>query len=221
MKREPEADRLPQEPTQPDDIEILEIVGFNDSPSPEGDGSEVEVSFDEDLVSGSDQAPAARSSAGARKAADAHERLLRLRADFENLKKRIERERDEYFRHATAGLVARLLPVLDNFERALASGRQSRNGEALLEGIALIQRQFLDELRREGLRAVECLGLPFDPTMHEAVATEANPRLPANTVVEEMQRGYHFDDRLLRPALVRVSVPGSQDGRAGQDPKES
>ncbi len=218
MKREPEADRLPEEPTQPDDIEILEIVGLNDSESQDAYGGEVEISFDEDTAPGS-SAGKPTSASGSR--ADAHERLLRLRADFENLKKRVERERDEYFRHATAGLVARLLPVLDNFERAMASGRQSRNGESLLEGIALIQRQFLDELRREGLRAVECLGRPFDPTMHEAVATEANPRLPANTVVEEMQRGYHFDDRLLRPALVRVSVPGPAEGRPDQDPKES
>ena len=221
MKREPEAERLHEEPTQPDDIEILEIVGLNDSTSQDGNEDEVEVSFDDVPLSGSGAPSGRRGPPAGGRGADAQERLLRLRADFENLKKRIERERDEYFRHATAALVTRLLPVLDNFERALASGRQSCNGESLLEGITLIQRQFLDELRREGLRTVECLGRPFDPTMHEAVATEANSRLPANTVVEEMQRGYHFDDRLLRPALVRVTVPGSPGDGAGEDPKES
>jgi len=221
MNREPEADRLAEESAQPDDIEILEIVGVNESADDVPADEEVVIAFDEEPA----DRPVAPAQSPARDGADGdlaetRERLLRLRADFENLKKRIEREREEYFRHATASLVARLLPVLDNFERALAAARQAGSTDSFFEGVALIQRQLLDEMRREGLRTVECLGRPFDPTLHEAVATEANPRLPANTVVEEMQRGYYFDDRLLRPALVRVTVHGRTDERRGPDAKE-
>lgn len=219
MKRKSEADRLPQEPTEPDDIEILEIVGMNDVGPAAPEAEEIVVSFDEQP---GDQPPAPEGT-GSRTAgetADARERLLRLRADFENLKKRIEREREEFYRHATASLVARLLPVLDNFERAFASVGRG-DGDTFLQGMGLIQRQLLEELKREGLRPVECVGRSFDPSIHEAVATEANPRLPANTVVEELQRGYYFEDRLLRPALVRVTVPGRPDDGRDTGPKES
>jgi len=136
------------------------------------------------------------------------ERFLRLQADFENYKKRIERERSDYFRHATSGLVARLLPVLDNFERAIAAarGRADAGGDALTEGVALIQRQLLDELAREGLHPMDPVGAPFDPELHEAVATDPASDAPSHTVTAVLQRGWFFHDRVLRAALVRVSV---------------
>jgi molecular chaperone GrpE len=197
MTHEADAPRFPSEPSEPDDIEILEIVGMDEAPEPRSRRDEVVVSFDDDRPA---PAPTVVDD-------DARERLLRLRADFENLKKRVEREREEYYRHATGALVARLLPVLDNLERALETARQQREaGDPLAEGVALVHRQLLEELRREGLRAVEATGAPFDPEVHEAVATDLTPGLPPHTVVEELQRGYFFEERLLRPALVRVSV---------------
>jgi molecular chaperone GrpE len=202
MKPERNESFFPEEPAEPDDIEILEVVGMDEAEVP-GAASEDEV------VVAFDDLPVAAPAAPDRTAEveEARERLLRLRADFDNLKKRIEREREEYSRQATASLVARLLPVLDNLERALEAARCGRgNGDALQNGVALIQRQLLDELRREGLRAVESVGQSFDPAVHEAVATDGASQLPINTVVEELQRGYYFDDRLLRPALVRVAV---------------
>jgi molecular chaperone GrpE len=129
----------------------------------------------------------------------------------------MERERTDHYRHATGALVARLLPVLDNFERALVAARGGGDREALRAGIEMVYRQFLDELRREGLRDIESLGLAFDPEVHEAVATDADSPLPANTVVEEMQRGFYFHDRVLRPALVRVSVEGGTDPSHRED----
>lgn len=222
MKGQSDAERLSDEPIQPDDIEILEIVGMDDRADAAPGSDEVLIAFDEELAERPPLSPGAGAEASAQaEVADARERLLRIRADFENLKKRIEREREEYFRHATASLVGRLLPVLDNFERALAAGRRTGDGDSFVDGVCLIQRQLLDELRREGLRPVDCLGRIFDPALHEAVATEINSQLPVNTVVEEMQRGYYFDDRLLRPALVRVSVLGRIDEPRGSEPEGS
>ncbi len=204
MKREAHGSR--DEAPSSEEIEILEVVGIGEDRAPvskDEDDGEVVITFPE-------EAPAARIPPDEVRVegepADAEGRLLRLRADFENLRKRVEREREDYYRHATASFVARLLPVLDNLERALVSVRGGREADPLLSGVELIHRQFLDELRREGLRKVECLGLPFDPAVHEAVATRNDTELAANTVVEELQRGYHFEDRLLRPALVRVTV---------------
>jgi molecular chaperone GrpE len=201
---------MPPDPDPTDDIEILEVVGLDEDGAPveTEDPDDVEVVFED-----APPRPKPRSSAPARPPAEEialRERLVRLQADFENFKKRIERERGDYFRHATSGLVARLLPVLDNFERALAAARNGVGGsaEALMEGIGLIQRQLLEELSREGLHAMDSIGSTFDPEMHEAVATDVASGSAPNTVTAVLQRGYFFHDRVLRAALVRVSVDG-------------
>lgn len=222
MSRDDERSRTPLPPDD-DDIEILEVVGVDEDVAPPSAGGEdgaddgtVEIVFEEEALS--PRAPALPPD-GVERRSDAatRERFLRLQADFENLKKRIERERDDHYRHATGSLVSRLLPVLDNFERALVAARGSGDREALRAGIEMIYRQFLDELRREGLRDIEALGLAFDPEVHEAVATDVGSPLPPNTCVEEMQRGYYFHDRVLRPALVRVSVEGGTDPSHRED----
>jgi molecular chaperone GrpE len=105
-----------------------------------------------------------------------------------------------------------LLPVLDNFERALSTARQAGVDGQLHDGVALIFRQLLDELRREGLEAVDTVGEPFDPAVHEAVATAEDTGLPPHTIVEELQRGYLLQGRLLRPALVRVALAPGETG---------
>lgn len=135
----------------------------------------------------------------------AREQLLRLSADFENFRRRIEREREDSERHASASLVTRLLPVLDNFERAL-SRDPGAGSDRFYDGVVLIFRQLLEELRKEGLAAVDSVGEPFNPELHEAVSTTVEQALPPNIVVEEMQRGYRLHERLLRPALVKVTV---------------
>lgn len=207
---------FPDEPSQPEDIEILEVVGMGEDLGGDSeDDGEVVVAFGSSAPAGAARSPSANE------ADEARERLLRLRADFENLKKRVEREREEHSRHATASLVARLLPVVDNLDRAIDAARHGRgNVASLLDGVALVQRQLLDELRREGLRAVDSLGRVFDPEIHEAVATDGDSVFPANTVVEELQRGYFFEDRLLRPALVRVRIgenPSPSSDSQGED----
>lgn len=189
-----------------DEIEILEVVGLDEN-AQAPPAEEIEVSFEDD---GSVASEPKSAAAGAQRTVESQERerYLRLYADFENLKKRVERERIEHRLRATESLLARLLPVLDNFERALAA----RGGEeSLRSGVQMIYRQLFDELRREGLRPVEALGQAFDPKVHEAVATTSDSGLPAHTVVGELQRGYFFGDRLLRPSLVRVQT---DDGAA-------
>jgi molecular chaperone GrpE len=202
MKDDPNARPGLADEFDDDDIEIIEVVGLDEDVPTASDADEIELRFDE----AADDTPEKTGSADERSTA---ERLLRLQAEFENFKRRMEREKDDHYRHATAVLVARLLPVLDNLERALAAGESGRDEGSLGEGVALIQRQLLDELRKEGLRPVGAVGQPFDPTVHEAVATDASTGEPPNIVIEELQRGYYFQDRLLRPAAVRVSVDGS------------
>lgn len=189
-----------------DEIEILEVVGLEeDSPAAravESDGDEAEeaevtVDFDDESRLEGGESDSFITD---------RERLTRLQADFENFKKRIEREREANERQAAAGLVTRMLPVLDNFERALSTEVPTEDGRAFQEGVALIFRQLLEELRREGLAAVDSLGQEFDPNVHEAVITDNVPGLPDNTVVEELRRGYLLHDRLLRPAQVKVSL---------------
>jgi len=199
MSAKPRPERRDEEE---EEIEILEVVGL-DEDQPAAPADEIEVSFDDD--------GRARAQPASPKTTEAveRERYLRLYADFENLKKRVERERIEHRLRATESLLARLLPVLDNFERALAA----RAGEdGLRSGVQMIYRQLFDELRREGLQPVEALGRTFDPAIHEAVATTTDSGLPPHTVVGELQRGYFFGDRLLRPSLVRVQT---DDGKAG------
>ena len=212
------------EAPEPDDIEILEIVGLEEDPPGAADADEVEVSFEE----ATDGEPVERVSEQERPLPPieredpaGRERLLRLQADFENLKKRIDREKEDHYRHATASFVARLLPVIDNFDRAMGATKPARIDEAFRDGLALIHKQLVDELCKEGLRPVEVVGKPFDPALHEAVATVFSSTLPVNTVVEEVRRGYFFRDRLLRPALVRVSLDASGDAEAVGGREES
>jgi molecular chaperone GrpE len=213
--------RLPSDPETSDDIEILEVVGVDEDGVPiEADPDDVEVVFDEDGSAVPPAVPAARTPAPSEDG-ELRERLLRLQADFENFKKRIERERIDHFRYATFGLVGRILPVLDNFERAMAAARPGTPGDALIEGVALIHRQLVAELAVEGLRPMESVGELFDPELHEAVATDPDSPSPPHTVTHVFQRGYFLHDRVLRPAMVRVRIDDSEGGTEPPDRKES
>jgi molecular chaperone GrpE len=215
---------VPSDSDPADDIEILEVVGLDENGAAlvedgADDAEDVEVVFDES--SSEDSAAESRRSTDVDEGRELRERLLRLQADFENFKKRIERERLDHLRQATADLLGRLLPVLDNFERAIAAFRPGGPSEAVIEGVTLIHRQLLQELEKEGLRGMDSVGQMFDPALHEAVATEAGGPTPPHAVTEVFQRGYFLHDRLLRPAMVRVRVDESDDDPAPDDRKES
>jgi molecular chaperone GrpE len=139
---------------------------------------------------------------------DFKDRYVRTLADFENFRKRSEREKQDYFKYAMAGVIKDLLPVLDNFDRAL---EHAEEGDDFHKGVSLIYKQLFDVLRRHGLRIVEESSVRFDPNIHEAVVTEENPNVPNHTVVAVLQKGYFLHDRLLRPAMVKVATGGPDE----------
>ncbi len=136
---------------------------------------------------------------------DLYDKLLRKQAEFENFRKRGEREMQEAYVRARADLLSDLLPVLDNFDLAVQHADTS-NPDAVREGVHLIHKQLFDSLFRLGLEPIEADGQPFDPELHEAVATEPTDEAPDHTVLIVLQRGYRLGDRLLRPARVKVAV---------------
>lgn len=144
-------------------------------------------------------------AAKTQEAQDNYDRLLRLAADLENLKKRQEKERGELVQFAHENLLKELLPVLDNLERALEHGRQSEAPAPWLEGVELVQQEFLKVLARFGVTPLECVGEQFDPAFHHAVMEEEAPELPDQIITKELQKGYLMKTRLLRPAMVMVA----------------
>ena len=135
--------------------------------------------------------------------ADLQDRLLRSQAEFQNLRKRTERERVELFEYASMEAVRVLLPVLDDFERAMKAETEAKEYAA---GIELIYTRFYDTLKKLGLEPVDSRGQPFDPQIHHAVDMVETEEAPDHTVLDEFQRGYNFKGRLLRPAMVKVAV---------------
>jgi molecular chaperone GrpE len=136
-------------------------------------------------------------------------RYLRTLADFENFRKRNDREKADFFKYALANVMRDLLPVLDNFDRALDHAEE---GDDFHRGVLLIYKQLYEVLERHGLRPVDEAAVRFDPNIHEAVIREEDPTLPNHTVKEILQKGYFLHDRLLRPALVKVAVGGLEPG---------
>jgi molecular chaperone GrpE len=136
---------------------------------------------------------------------DLYERLLRKQAEFENYKKRVEREKSEFVQFASAELMKELLNSLDSFELAL---RNAKTDEQTLRGFELIYKQLLDTMGRFGLKPIEAKGKIFDPHYHQAVSTTPTDEVEENTVLEEMRKGYLLNGRLLRPAMVSVAAKG-------------
>jgi molecular chaperone GrpE len=131
------------------------------------------------------------------------DRFLRERAELENFKKRMQREKAEALRFACEPLIRDILPIVDNLERAVEHG--GGNGQSVLDGVRLVLKSFLDVLERHGVKRVDAVGQPFDPSRHEAMAQVESTEHEPNRVVEQHHRGYLLHDRLLRPALVTVS----------------
>ena len=131
------------------------------------------------------------------------DRLARLQAEFDNARKREQRERADYRSFAIADAVEQFLPVLDNFKLALTS---KGTAEQLRTGVELIAKQMDEVLRSLNVTPVETVGYAFDPRVHEALESVERPDLPDHQVIDEVRRGYRIKDRLLRPALVRISV---------------
>lgn len=130
------------------------------------------------------------------------ERMLRMQAEFDNARKRAQREQQDYRDYALTDAVKNLLPILDSFDRAITT---NSSGDDLRKGVELINRQLHDALTKLGVEAVPAEGVQFDPTVHEALGLVETNDVPDHQVVEELQRGYKLKGRLLRPAMVRVA----------------
>jgi molecular chaperone GrpE len=134
-----------------------------------------------------------------------NDRLLRLHAEFENYKKRVTRERSEFVRFASEGLILELLPVVDSLEHAAATARIGGDAPGVAEGVDIILRLFQTTLDKAGVKQIEALGHEFDPNFHQAVAQVESSDGRDNIAVEEVRKGYLLEGRLLRPAMVKVS----------------
>jgi molecular chaperone GrpE len=130
-------------------------------------------------------------------------------AEFENYQKRQRRIQEEESRYAQYDFAQGLLPILDNLERATAAAKQAGETGPLVQGVAMIENQFLDLLRRFGVTRIDTLGKPFDPNLHQAVMQQPSAEHPPNTVVSVFAPGYVMHDRVLRPAQVAVAVSPS------------
>ena len=131
--------------------------------------------------------------------------LIRLQADFDNYRKRTDRERNSERHRGAEIIVESMLPVLDAFDRAIASHRDAAHNE-YREGFQLIRKQLLDALSRHGLQKIDAVGKPFDPNFHHAIERVETAEQPDDAVLEELQSGYIFHGKVLRPAMVRVAA---------------
>jgi len=135
--------------------------------------------------------------------ADLKDRLLRALADFDNFRRRAERDRSEYVQFAAMEIIRNLIPILDDFHRAMKVETSDRE---YAKGIELIEQRLFETLKKAGLEPIEAEGKPFDPNLHQAVDRVESEELPDQTVLQEYQSGYNFKGKLLRPAMVRVAV---------------
>lgn len=136
---------------------------------------------------------------------EANDMMLRLAAEMDNYKKRTAKERESLIKYAGQNIIQELLPILDNFERAIESANKSKDFSSFLEGVEMIYRQMSEALERKGIIRIDAVGKCFDPNIHEAVMQVASEEHPENIVVEELQKGYMLHDRVIRPSMVAVS----------------
>jgi molecular chaperone GrpE len=146
-----------------------------------------------------------------RQVEEKQDRLLRALAEVENIKRRTQREREEYIRYANESLLRDLVPVLDNLDRALEAARGTGEVSGVVGGVELIQRELLKVLERAGVTRYSALGHPFDPTRHEAIARVVSTDAKPGTVIGETLPGYQLHNRVLRAALVSVAAAPDED----------
>ncbi len=221
-------------PRKPEKIDIDHIVGEDSTPgSPEEDGVEI-VADEEEAVRGAGEpggeAPAGGGGEGGegggaagsaeleearREIESLRDQYIRVRADFENFRKRVERDRAEERARISTAVVSELLPAIDNLDRAL---ERPADDPGFREGVALIRRQIDETLKRLGVEPIEALGEAFDPIYPEAITAEPREGFAPNTIIEEIRKGYTLGGRVIRPSLVKVAIPpptAPADGSGG------
>ncbi len=151
---------------------------------------------------------------------DAKEQYVRLYAEFENFRKRAQKEKEENLRFGHERVIKELLPILDNLEKALEHAKTDADKESLVKGVELVLKQFMSALEAFGLKPVRSVGQPFDPHHHEAMGHEESEEHEPHTVVQEYRRGYKLHDRLIRPSLVTVAKPPEEKNQKSSDEEE-
>ncbi|MEB4798629.1 nucleotide exchange factor GrpE [Paenibacillus chondroitinus] len=134
-----------------------------------------------------------------------YQRLLRVQADFDNFRRRARAEKEDFAKYASLKLIEQLLPIVDNFDRALASSKETKDFDALAKGLDMTYRGMDQLLTAEGLKPIEAVGQPFNPEFHQAVMQVESDEHEEGIVVEELQKGYILKDKVIRPAMVKVS----------------
>jgi molecular chaperone GrpE len=146
------------------------------------------------------------------------DQLLRKAAEFDNFRKRLVRDKEESIKYANAGLLGDILPIIDDFERAIHSAADSKDFDAFHTGVSMIEKQMVSMLERNwGLKRFSANGEPFDPEKHEAIAVEETDQHDSEIVLEDYQKGYLLHDRVLRPAKVKVARPVAPAEAGGED----
>ncbi|MEK3995613.1 nucleotide exchange factor GrpE [Psychrobacillus sp. FSL K6-2365] len=133
------------------------------------------------------------------------DKLIRLRADFENYKRRVQLDKASDHKYRAQSVLMDILPVLDNFERALAVETTSEEATSLVKGVDMVYRTLLEAVKKEGLEQIEAEGVAFDPNFHQAVMQEQDDSKESGIVLQELQKGYKLKDRVLRPSMVKVN----------------
>ncbi|PIS29315.1 nucleotide exchange factor GrpE [Candidatus Saganbacteria bacterium CG08_land_8_20_14_0_20_45_16] len=158
----------------------------------------------ENLDSKTEEQPASELDLLIKELADKNNSYLRTLADFDNFKKRTASEKEQFIRFANESLIAELLPIVDNFSRAIEAAEKAGASEEMIKGLCLVKRQIDDTLTKYGVKEVDALGKPFDPNFHEAIV-QKEAKGEEGVILEEMQKGYTLYGKLIRPAMVIVS----------------
>jgi molecular chaperone GrpE len=194
-----------------DDLRDPSAVGASDRIEVEDPGETLEAALEQEERSAV-EAMEDKLRSVERDLKELNDRHIRKLAEFDNMRKRTEREKTDYFRLALLDLARGFLPIVDDLERAMSHASPEERSSDFGQGIGLIRRQLVDLWRRQGLEEVETSGA-FDPNVHEAVATEETDELPPNTIVEVLRKGYLLNDKLVQPALVKVAVRRNESGQ--------
>ena len=182
-----------QEQVEPEDIEVVEMEGVDEETAVSEAEEHQPLTLEEQLAAA--QAEAAKNLDG----------WMRTQAEFANARKRMEKQRTETYQNASADVVTKLLPVLDDFERALDNVPAEISENSWLEDIYLVQRKLMGILDGLNVKLIEAVGQPFDPIFHEAIMQEPSDEYESGTVSKELQKGYQVGDRVIRPSLVYVA----------------
>ena len=182
-----------QEQVEPEDIEVVEMEGVDEETAVSEAEEQQPLTLEEQLAAA--QAEAAKNLDG----------WMRTQAEFANARKRMEKQRTETYQNASADVVTKLLPVLDDFERALDNVPVEISENSWLEGIHLVQRKLTGILDGMNVKLIEAVGQPFDPIYHEAIMQEPSDAYESGIVSKELQKGYKVGDRVIRPSLVYVA----------------